>query len=104
MVLAPTEPPPSDQLLSADSSPTPLISVSTQTSHCSRGTVLKLEELLETLQDRRRKVDQALRFQLQQVRNSTMRPELEEESGSEARDHIDIYICWNKTTRKEVLN
>ncbi|XP_058509205.1 golgin subfamily B member 1-like [Solea solea] len=40
-----------------------------QSSQGSWGPVLKLEELLETLQDRRRTVDQALRLKLQQLEN-----------------------------------
>ncbi|KAK2840470.1 hypothetical protein Q5P01_014210 [Channa striata] len=40
--------------------------------HCSRGVVLKLEELVETLQDRRRKLDQAVRLKFQQVESSTV--------------------------------
>lgn len=39
--------------------------VSSQNSPCSRGVVLRLEELLETLQDRRRTTDQMFRLQLQ---------------------------------------
>lgn len=42
-----------------------LIDVSAQTSQCSSGAVLRLEELVETLQDRRRRMDQVLRPQLQ---------------------------------------
>nr|XP_043872981.1 uncharacterized protein LOC122761805 isoform X3 [Solea senegalensis] len=44
-----------------------------QSSQGSWGAVLKLEELLETLQDRRRTVDQALRLKLQQLENQVLK-------------------------------
>lgn len=42
-----------------------LIDVSGQNSQCSSGAVLRLEELVETLQDRRRRMDQVFRPQPQ---------------------------------------
>lgn len=56
-----------------------LIHVSSQNSPCSCGAVLRLEELLETLQDRRRTTDQMFRLQLQ-------RPGSNMETGGK--------LCW----------
>lgn len=42
--------------------------------------VLKLEEMVEMLQDRRRKVDRTIRLQLQQVKDNIMNCKKEEES------------------------
>lgn len=61
---------------------------SSQSSQCSRGAVLKLEQLVEALQDRRRTADQAARVKLQQAENGIMVHEEEPESrpaGSEVR-------------------
>ncbi|XP_035532529.1 uncharacterized protein ccdc141 [Morone saxatilis] len=51
-----------------------------ESSRGSRGMALRLEELLETLQDRRRRADQAVRLQLQQAENGIMVREKEQES------------------------
>lgn len=47
--------------------------MSAQTSQRSSGAVLRLEELVETLQDRRRRMDQDLRPQLQSSRDVSSR-------------------------------
>ncbi|KAG7233600.1 hypothetical protein INR49_006815 [Caranx melampygus] len=49
-------------------------------SQCSRGAVIRLEELVEALQDRRRRADQAVRVQLKQAENGIMVHEEEPES------------------------
>ncbi|KAG7233690.1 hypothetical protein INR49_006727 [Caranx melampygus] len=54
--------------------------LSSQSSQCSRGAVIRLEELVEALQDRRRRADQAVRVQLKQAENSIMVHEEEPES------------------------
>ncbi|XP_067458887.1 coiled-coil domain-containing protein 141 isoform X2 [Thunnus thynnus] len=53
---------------------------SSQSSQCSRGVALRLEELMETLQDRRRRADLAVRLQLQQAENSIMSRKREQEA------------------------
>lgn len=54
--------------------------------------VLKLEEMVETLQDRRRKVDQAVRLQLQQVKDRIMDHKKEEESRQASAEVRPIFI------------
>ncbi|KAI3355750.1 hypothetical protein L3Q82_004199 [Scortum barcoo] len=53
---------------------------SSQSSWCSRGASLRLEELVEMLQDRRRRADQALRLKLQRAENDIIIHEKKEES------------------------
>lgn len=67
----------------------PSSSQSSQSSQCSRGVALKLEELVETLQDRRRRADQVVRLQLQQAEKSIMVRE-SREAGSEVRDEHPV--------------
>lgn len=59
---------------------------SSQSSQCSRGIALRLEELVEALQDRRRRADQAVRLQLQQAENRKKEQE-SRQAGSEVRDN-----------------
>ncbi|XP_044072101.1 coiled-coil domain-containing protein 141 isoform X2 [Siniperca chuatsi] len=60
-------------------------SQSSQSSRCSRGMALRLEELVETLQDRRRRADQAVRLQLQRAeRGIVIHKKESRETGSEA--------------------
>lgn len=47
---------------------------------------MRLEELVEALQDRRRRVDQAVRLQLQQVENSFKREPESRQARSEVRN------------------
>lgn len=61
---------------------------SSQSSRCSTGVVLRLEELVEALQDRRRRVDQAVRLQLQQVENSFKREPESRQGGPEVRNKL----------------
>ncbi|XP_038575928.1 titin homolog isoform X2 [Micropterus salmoides] len=65
---------------------------SSQSSRSSRGVALRLEELVETLQDRRRRADQAVRLQLQQAENGIMVHK--EESREAGPDH------WSLTVEK----
>ncbi|KAM6978464.1 uncharacterized protein ccdc141 [Tautogolabrus adspersus] len=55
-----------------------------ESSERSQGAALRLEELVETLQDRRRRADQATRQQLQQAENLIMIHEEEQERSREA--------------------
>lgn len=57
---------------------------------------MRLEELVEALQDRRRRVDQAVRLQLQQVENSFKRETESRQAGPEVRNQLQcrLYICW----------
>ncbi|KAM9346895.1 uncharacterized protein ccdc141 [Symphorus nematophorus] len=50
-----------------------------ENSQCSRGMALRLEELVEALQDRRRRADQAVRLQLQRAEKCIMVHEKEKE-------------------------
>ncbi|XP_040912581.1 uncharacterized protein LOC121194074 isoform X2 [Toxotes jaculatrix] len=60
--------------------------VEDESSQCSRGATLRLEELVETLQDRRRTADRALRLRLPQVENGIMVRETERESRESGSD------------------
>ncbi|XP_070832697.1 centromere-associated protein E-like [Chaetodon trifascialis] len=51
-----------------------------ESSQCSRGMALRLEELVEMLQDRRRRADQAVRLRLRQVEDDILLHEKEQES------------------------
>lgn len=59
---------------------------SSQSSRCSRGIALRLEELVEALQDRRRRADQAVQLQLQQAENRKKEHE-SRQAGSDVRDN-----------------
>ncbi|CAJ1078531.1 uncharacterized protein ccdc141 [Xyrichtys novacula] len=55
-------------------------------SQLSRGAALRLEELVETLQDRRRRADQSIRQQLQQAKNLTTNTTVHEEEPEESKE------------------
>lgn len=58
---------------------------SSQSSQCGGAVALRLEELVEMLQDRRRRADQAVRLQLQQAENGIMVRNKEQESRCDVR-------------------
>ncbi|CAK6974038.1 coiled-coil domain-containing protein 141 [Scomber scombrus] len=72
-----------------------------QSSQCSKGSVLRLEELVETLQDRRRRADLAISLQLQQSENNIRIHKSEQESRhtSSAED-----LCLSELSRKQEEN
>ncbi len=64
---------------------------SSQSSQCSTGVALRLEELVETLQDRRKRADQAVKLQLQQA-NSIKKEQESSQAGSEVRDKYSEHV------------
>uniref|UniRef100_UPI0037E93A2C uncharacterized protein ccdc141 n=1 Tax=Semicossyphus pulcher TaxID=241346 RepID=UPI0037E93A2C len=63
-----------------------------KSSQRSRGEALRLEELVETLQDRRRRADQAVRLQLQQSEKGFLVHEEEQESREESFEELRLTV------------